>query len=54
MTEVKTEKLKRENVPVVREYPDVFLEELFGLSPDREMEFTIDLVPGTTPISQTP
>ncbi|KAA0035225.1 DNA/RNA polymerases superfamily protein [Cucumis melo var. makuwa] len=47
-------KLKLEDIPVVREFPDVFLEELSGLSPDREIEFSIDLVPETTPISQAP
>ncbi|KAA3471199.1 Hexaprenyldihydroxybenzoate methyltransferase, mitochondrial-like protein [Gossypium australe] len=41
-------------VPVVCEFPDVFPEELPGLPPIREMEFSIDLVPGTTPISIAP
>ena len=40
-----------ESVPVVREFMDVFPEELPGLPPDREVEFVIDLLPGTTPIS---
>ena len=39
-----------ELIPVVSEYPDVFPEELPGMPPDRELEFAIDLVPGTTPI----
>uniref|UniRef100_UPI001C3D73DE reverse transcriptase family protein n=1 Tax=Picosynechococcus sp. (strain ATCC 27264 / PCC 7002 / PR-6) TaxID=32049 RepID=UPI001C3D73DE len=52
--EVKVEKLKPEDVPIVQEFLDVFPEELSGLPPDREVEFTIDLVPGTTPISQAP
>jgi hypothetical protein len=43
-----------EDVPVVREYLDVFPEELPGMPPDREIEFAIDLVPGTTPISKRP
>jgi hypothetical protein len=38
--------------PVVCEYPDVFLEELPGLPPDRDIEFAIVLVPGTTPIAK--
>ena len=38
-------------MPVVSEYPDVFPEELPGLPPIREVEFGIELVPGTTPIS---
>lgn len=40
-----------ESVPVVREFMDVFPEELPGLPPDREVEFVIDLLPGTTPIA---
>ena len=36
-----------ELIPVVSEYPDVFPEELPGMPPDRELEFAIDLVPGT-------
>ena len=43
-----------EEIPVVREFPDVFPEELPGMPPDREIEFTIDLIPGTTPIAQPP
>ncbi|XP_059658586.1 WAT1-related protein At4g08290-like [Cornus florida] len=42
------------NVPVVREFTDVFPEELSGLPVDREVDFTIELVPGTTPISIVP
>ncbi|KAL4032651.1 hypothetical protein IC575_005732 [Cucumis melo] len=40
--------------PVVRDYPDVFPEELPGLPPHREVEFAIDLEPGTVPISRAP
>ena len=36
---------------VVKEFVDVFPEDLSGLSPDREVEFTIELLPGTNPIS---
>ena len=43
-----------EDIPVVREFPDVFPKELPGIPPDREIEFNIDLVPGTNPISKTP
>jgi hypothetical protein len=39
---------------VVRDFPDVFPEELPGMSPDREVEFVIDLLPGTAPISKRP
>ena len=37
-------------IPVVSEFPDVFPEELPGMPPDRELEFAIDLVPGTAPL----
>ena len=41
-------------VPIVCEFSDVFPDELPGLPPDREIEFCIDVVPGTTPISIPP
>jgi hypothetical protein len=41
-------------VPVVCEYPDVFPEELPGMPPDREIEFVIELAPGTAPIYNKP
>jgi hypothetical protein len=43
-----------EHLPVVREFADIFLEELPGMPPERELEFTIDLKPGTKPIARTP
>ena len=42
------------SVPVVREFLDVFPDELPGLPPTREIEFEIELVPGTRPISIPP
>ena len=42
----------QEEVPVVKDYPDVFLEELPGMPPDRDIEFLIELLPGTGPISK--
>jgi hypothetical protein len=41
-------------VPVVNEFPDVFPEELLGMPPDRDIEFEIELKPGTSPIYKTP
>ena len=41
-------------IPTVSEFPDVFPEELLGLPLQREIEFAIDVVPGTTPASITP
>jgi hypothetical protein len=43
-----------DQVPVVCEYPDVFPEELPGIPPDRDIEFVIELIPGTAPIAQRP
>ncbi|TYK07511.1 gag protease polyprotein [Cucumis melo var. makuwa] len=40
--------------PVVRDYPDVFPEELPRLPPHREIEFAIELEPGMVPISRPP
>ena len=40
------------DVPVVREFLDVFLDELPGMLPEREVEFSIDLVPSTAPIAK--
>ena len=39
---------------VVQEFMDVFSEELPGLLPSREVEFTIELIPGVAPISVSP
>ena len=39
---------------VVREYPYVFPDELPGMPPDRDVEFLIDLLPGTGPIAKIP
>ena len=41
-----------ENIPVVKEFPDVFPEELPRISPEREVDLSIELVHGTTPISR--
>jgi hypothetical protein len=42
------------DIRTVSEYPDVFLEELPGMPPDREIEFVIELVRGTAPIFKRP
>ncbi|GKF92071.1 putative reverse transcriptase domain-containing protein, partial [Tanacetum coccineum] len=42
------------NIYVVREFEDVFPEDLSGLPPQRQVEFRIDLVPGATPIAKSP
>src|SRR6266498_5159638 len=43
-----------ETIPVVSDYPDVFPEELPGLPPERAVEFSIELVPGTAPVFRRP
>nr|ABA93015.2 retrotransposon protein, putative, Ty3-gypsy subclass [Oryza sativa Japonica Group] len=43
-----------EEIPIVREYPDVFPDDLPGMPPKRDIEFRIDLVPGTTLIHKRP
>jgi hypothetical protein len=43
-----------ENIRVVKDFSDVFLEELPGMPPDREVEFVIDLLPRTTLTSKRP
>ena len=41
-----------EKIPVIREFPDVFLEELQGVPPKKEVDLSIEVVQGTTPISR--
>jgi hypothetical protein len=43
-----------EEIRVVQKYLDVFLEDLPGMPPDRDIEFLIELLPGTPPISKRP
>jgi hypothetical protein len=46
--------LATENMSVIEEFEDVFLEELPGMPPERGVEFYIDLLPGTAPIAKRP
>mgnify|MGYP004722904999 CR=1 FL=1 len=48
------DKVRLEDMLVVKEYPDIFFEELESLPPEREIAFKIDVVPGVAPISKTP
>ena len=43
-----------EKIPVVREFPDVFLEELPGIPLDREVDLSIEIVSGIAPVSRAP
>ncbi|GJS85801.1 putative reverse transcriptase domain-containing protein [Tanacetum coccineum] len=52
--EDKSKKKRLEDVPIVRDFPDVFPEDLSGLPPTRQVEFQIDLVPGAAPIARAP
>nr|GEV26387.1 putative reverse transcriptase domain-containing protein [Tanacetum cinerariifolium] len=54
VVEKKSDEKRLEDIPVVKEYPDIFLEDLPGLPPVRQVEFQIDLIPGTTPVARKP
>ncbi|XP_075076877.1 uncharacterized protein LOC142163486 [Nicotiana tabacum] len=54
VTDTRKETVSIENLPVVREFSDVFLEDLPGLPPVREIDFSIDLLPNSQPISIPP
>ncbi|KAF5755745.1 putative nucleotidyltransferase, Ribonuclease H [Helianthus annuus] len=54
VTNAQSEESKIEDLPVVREFADVFPEELPGLPPHRQVEFQIDLAPGAAPIARAP
>nr|GEV29437.1 putative reverse transcriptase domain-containing protein [Tanacetum cinerariifolium] len=41
-----------EDVPVIRDFPEVFLDDLPGLPPPRQIEFRIDLIPGVAPVTR--
>lgn len=48
------EELTLNKVPVVQEYADIFPNDLLGASIDRQVEFTIDLIPGVATVSKAP
>ncbi|XP_076917820.1 uncharacterized protein LOC143578022 [Bidens hawaiensis] len=52
--EKKQEKKTIKDIPVVRDFPEVFPEDVSGLPPTREVEFCIDLVPGANPVAKAP
>ena len=54
VVDTRSSEVRLEDVPVVRDFLDVFPDNLPGLPPEREIDFPIDLVPGTTPISLPP
>ena len=52
--EVRDSGSRMEDIPIVREFSDVFKEDLLGIPPDREIDFQIELALGTEPISKVP
>ncbi|GJU60977.1 putative reverse transcriptase domain-containing protein [Tanacetum coccineum] len=50
--EKKSEEKRLEDVPIVRDFPEVFPEDLPGLPPPRQVEFQIELVPGAAPVAR--
>ncbi|KAI3776070.1 hypothetical protein L1987_45831 [Smallanthus sonchifolius] len=43
-----------QDIPIIRDFPEVFPEDLSGLPPIRHVEFCIDLVPGANPVARAP
>ncbi|GJX11353.1 putative reverse transcriptase domain-containing protein, partial [Tanacetum coccineum] len=54
MEKKKPDEKRLEDIPVVKEFPDVFLEDLPGLPPVRQVEFQIDLIPRAAPVAHAP
>ncbi|GKD91376.1 putative reverse transcriptase domain-containing protein [Tanacetum coccineum] len=54
VTEQESKEKQLEDVLVIRDFPEVFLDELPGLPPPREVEFCIDLIPGVAPVAGAP
>ncbi|GJX28551.1 putative reverse transcriptase domain-containing protein [Tanacetum coccineum] len=52
--EKKSDEKRLEDILVVREFPEVFPKDLPGLPPVRQVEFQIDLIPGTAPVARAP
>ena len=50
----KREQVNLENIPLIREFPDVFPEKLQGVPPERKVDLSIKVVQGTTPILRAP
>nr|GFA79361.1 putative reverse transcriptase domain-containing protein [Tanacetum cinerariifolium] len=54
MIKDKSEEKRLEDVPIVRDFSEVFPKDLPGLPPTRQVEFQIDLIPGAAPIARAP
>nr|GEU50794.1 putative reverse transcriptase domain-containing protein [Tanacetum cinerariifolium] len=53
-TEDKSEKKRLEDIPIVRDFPEVFPEDLPGLPLTRQVKFQIDLIPSAAPVVRAP
>ncbi|GKC97552.1 putative reverse transcriptase domain-containing protein [Tanacetum coccineum] len=51
---IESDEKRLEDILVVREFPEVFLEDLPGFPPVHQVEFQIDLIPGVTPVARAP
>ncbi|GJX38910.1 putative reverse transcriptase domain-containing protein [Tanacetum coccineum] len=51
---IKADEKKFDDIRVVRDFPEVFPDDLSGLPPVREIEFRIDLIPGASPVVKSP
>ncbi|GJV35591.1 putative reverse transcriptase domain-containing protein [Tanacetum coccineum] len=54
VTEQELKEKRLEDVPVIQDFPKVFLDELPGLPPPRQVEYRIDLIPGVAPVARAP
>ncbi|GJS83197.1 hypothetical protein Tco_0749738 [Tanacetum coccineum] len=52
--EDKSEEKRLEDVPIVRDFLEVFPEDFPGIPPTRQVEFQIDLIPGVAPVEPAP
>nr|GEU63013.1 reverse transcriptase domain-containing protein [Tanacetum cinerariifolium] len=52
--EDKSKKKRLEDLPIVQDFPEVFLEDLLGIPPTRQVEFQIDLIPSAAPVARAP
>ncbi|XP_076903889.1 uncharacterized protein LOC143559075, partial [Bidens hawaiensis] len=54
VSNTRMEEKRIEDIPIVRDFPEVFAEDLHGLPPHRQVEFQIELTPGATPTARAP
>ncbi|GJX85177.1 putative reverse transcriptase domain-containing protein [Tanacetum coccineum] len=53
-TQDKPEYKRLVDIPIIRNFPEVFPDDLPGLPPTRQVEFQIDLIPGAAPVAWAP